>query len=235
MEIHLKEKPIKPVLIEGFPGFGLIGTIVTEYLIDHLQCKCVGKCWFEELPASIAIHDEKLVNPIGLFYNKANNLMIVHSISPTAGVEWKAADVIREISTKVNAKEIICIEGVGTTVDTGKHDVFFYASMGAAKKKLNGIGLNPLKEGIILGVTSALMVKTNLPLTCLFAETHSALPDSSAAAKVIECLDKYLGLKVDTAPLLKQAEKFEEKLKNMLEQGQKATEAAEKKQLSYVG
>jgi uncharacterized protein len=235
MEIHLKEKPNKPVLIEGFPGFGLIGTIVTEYLIDHLQCQRVGKCWFEELPSSIAIHDEKLVNPIGLFYNKENNLMIVHSIVPTQGVEWKAADLIREIAGKVNAKEIICVEGVGTTVDTGKHEVFFYSSTEPVKKKMTEIGMKPLKEGIILGVTSALIVKTQLPLTCMFAETHSGLPDSTAAAQVIEMLDKYLGLKVDTAPLLKQAEKFEEKLKTLLEQGQKASEAAEKKQLSYVG
>jgi predicted ATP-grasp superfamily ATP-dependent carboligase len=31
MEIKLKETPKNPVIIEGFPGFGLIGSIVTEF------------------------------------------------------------------------------------------------------------------------------------------------------------------------------------------------------------
>ena len=235
MEITLKRKPVKPIMIEGFPGFGLIGTIVTEYLIDHLQCECIGRCWFEELPASVAIHSEKLVNPIGVFYNKSNNLLIIHSISATSGVEWKAAELLEKIAKQVQAKEVICVEGVGSAVETDTHKVYYFSENTAVRKKLAGISLDPLKEGIILGVTSALLVKTELPLTCLFAETHSALPDSNAAAKIIETLDKYLGLKIDYKPLLKQAEKFEAKLKAILEQGQRAQDAQEKKQLSYVG
>ena len=45
-----------------------------------------------------------------------------------------------------------------------------------------------------MGITSALMVtaKDNIPLTCLFAEAQTNMPDSKAAAKVIETLDKYL-------------------------------------------
>ncbi|MBU1854202.1 MAG: PAC2 family protein, partial [Nanoarchaeota archaeon] len=70
---------------------------------------------------------------------------------------------------------------------------------------------------------------------CIFAETHSALPDSKAAAKVIEVLDKYLGLKVDYKPLLKQAEEFENKLKNMIQQTSKTTEESDKKYMSYLG
>ena len=37
MRIILKKKPKNPVLIEGFPGFGLVGTITTEYLINELK------------------------------------------------------------------------------------------------------------------------------------------------------------------------------------------------------
>ena len=46
-----------------------------------------------------------------------------------------------------------------------------------------------------MGITSALMVTTKetLPLTCFFAEAHTNMPDSKAAAKVIETLDKYIG------------------------------------------
>ena len=43
MIIELQEKPQKPFLLHGFPSFGLIGTIVTEYLIDHLQARKIGR------------------------------------------------------------------------------------------------------------------------------------------------------------------------------------------------
>ena len=87
-----------------------------------------------------------------------------------------------------------------------------------------------------MGVTGALLLKGDeMPVNCLFAETPSNLPDSKAAAKIIEALDKYLGLKVDYKPLLKQAEGFENKLKNMLTQGAKSQEMSDAKKLSYVG
>ena len=235
MGIKLTEKPLNPIIIEGFPGFGLIGTIVTEFLIDHCECKCIGRHWFEDLPASVAIHEEKLINPIGIFYNKKNNIMIVHSISGTTGIEWKAADIIIDLADQCKAKELICIEGVGTAEETQTTNIFCYTNDDKNRKSLEKIGIKPLKEGIILGITSAIMLKTDLTTTCFFAETHSALPDSKAAAKVIEMLDKYLSLDIDYKPLLKQAEKFEEKLKGLIEKSQQAMDQQEKKQMSYVG
>ena len=74
-----------------------------------------------------------------------------------------------------------------------------------------------------------------MPLSCLFAETHSNLPDSKAAAKVIEALDKYLGMDIDYKPLLEQAAKFEEKLKTIMQKSQEAQEISDKKKLSYFG
>ena len=96
--------------------------------------------------------------------------------------------------------------------------------------------MEPLTEGIIVGVTGALLLRSEkVPVSCVFAEAQNNLPDSKAAAKVIEKLDKYLGLDVDYKPLLEQAEKFEGKLKNILTQSQKAQDISEKKKMSYVG
>ena len=88
-----------------------------------------------------------------------------------------------------------------------------------------------------MGTTGILLLKSekNLPVTSIFAEAHSELPDSKAAAKVIEVLDKYLRLKIDYKPLLEQAEKFETKLKELISKGQKVSEEQQKKKLSYVG
>ena len=87
-----------------------------------------------------------------------------------------------------------------------------------------------------MGVTGAVLLRIEkIPISCLFAETHSNLPDSKAAAKIVEALDKYLGMDLDYKPLLEQAQKFEEKLKTILKKSQEAQEISDKKKLSYFG
>ena len=163
---------------------------------------------------------------------------MLHAITASSGFEWEIAETIAKLAQDLNAKEIISLEGVGSgegaELTTSK--VFYYTGEAEKKKKFESIGLEPLKEGIIVGVTGALLLRSEkVPVSCVFAETQSNLPDSKAAAKVIENLDKYLGLKVDYKPLLEQAEKFEGKLKSLLTQSQKAQEISEKKRMSYVG
>ena len=225
-----------PIVIEGFPGFGLVGTIATEFLIEHLKCEKIGRLWFEDLPATIAIHGGEVIDPVGIFYNEKYNLVIIHSISGATGIEWDAADAVLDAVKKLKAKEIICIEGVGSPGEASPDsNVYFYASETKNHKKLQAAGYDALKEGIIMGVTSSVLLKSEIPTTALFAETQSELPDSKAAARVIEALDKYLGLKIDYQPLLKQAEKFEEKIKGIIAQAKSSEQTREKKTLSYVG
>ena len=107
MEIKLKKKPKNPVIIEGFPGFGLIGTIASEFLIEHLKTEQIGKIVFNEMPAMVAIHENKVVEPLGIFYNQKYNLVIVHAITASKGFEWEIAENIAKMAQELNAKEII--------------------------------------------------------------------------------------------------------------------------------
>ena len=243
MKIELHEKPQKPIIIEGFPGVGLVGTIATEFLIDHLKAKQIGTIWSDKLPPLTAIHDNKVVQPLGVFYDSKHNLVILHAISGVQGLEWEVADEILKISEELKAYEILSLESVGVMQqpEEGKPEekskCFFHSNKVDSNEKLSKTEAEPLKEGIIMGVTGALLLKTKIRHTCLFAETHSQMPDSKAAAALIEVLKKYLGLEIDTKPLIESAKQFEEKLKGILEQGMAAKE--EKKtndeKLSYLG
>ncbi|MBS3122093.1 proteasome assembly chaperone family protein [Candidatus Woesearchaeota archaeon] len=239
MKLQLKKKVKNPTIIEGFPGFGLVGTIATEYLLEHLECEQIGKFWFEDLPATIAIHSGKVVDPIGIFYNKKYNIVIVHAILTTNKIEWKVAEMIEDLANQTKAKEIICLEGVGTGAgddeNAPKEPKAFYYTNNIKKEGILKKYAQKLNEGIIVGATSALLLKSTKEITALFADTHSQLPDSKAAAKLIILLDNYIGLNIDPKPLLETAKRFEEKLKTMLEQGNKTQEEIKKKQLSYVG
>jgi uncharacterized protein len=236
MQIKLTKKPKNCKLIEGFPGFGLVGTIANEFLLEHLKFEQIGKIIFDEMPATVAIHEGKVVEPLGIFYNKKYNLILLHAITASTGMEWKLSNIVIELSKQLNIKEVICLEGVGSSDETVTSRVFYYSNNEKNKSKFKKLKVDLLKEGIIIGVTGAVLLRAeNIPVSCVFAETHTSLPDSKAAAKVIEILDKYLGLKVDTKPLLMQAEKFEGKLRGLLSDGQKAQQLSEKKKMSYVG
>jgi len=235
MKLILKKKPQGVKIIEGFPGFGLIGTIATEFLMEHLQTEKIGTVEMDEIPAMIAIHQNNVIEPISIHYNKQYNIVLVHAINIGHGLGWKLAETIGELAKKLNAKEIISLEGVGSPNPEASR-VFYYVTKNGGKiEKLKKIA-NPLNEGIIVGVTGALLAKeVGVPVTAFFAEAKSNLPDSKAAAEIIKVLDAYTGLKVDYKPLLKQAEQFEQKLKKIIDKGQKAGDLAGKKKLSYVG
>lgn len=234
MKLVLKKKPKNVTIVVGFPGFGLIGTIAIEFLLEHLQAEKIGMIEMEEVPAMIAIHQNKVVEPVSLHYNKKYNMVLVHAINIGKDLGWKLSEVISQLAAELSAKEIIALEGVGSPNPGNK--VFFYSTRnGVVSRKLTGKA-NPLSEGIVVGVTGALLAKDlKVPIMALFAEAQSGLPDSKAAAEIIKALDAYTGLEVDPKPLLKQAEVFEQKLKGIIQKGKKAEELSDEKHLSYVG
>ncbi len=236
MEVKLNKKPKNCTIIEGFPGFGLVGTIASEFLIEHLETEQIGKIFFDDMPAIVAIHENKIVEPLGIFYNKKYKLIILHAITTATHYEWQMADTIIKLANDLNSNEIISLEGVGSGAESEGSSVFYYANNEKNAEFFEKIGIQPLKEGIIMGVTGAILLRTEKKkVSCLFAETQSNMPDSKAAAKIIEALDKYIGMDLDCKPLLEQAEKFESKLKGILQKSQEAQELSDKKKLSYLG
>ncbi|KYK26251.1 hypothetical protein AYK26_05585 [Euryarchaeota archaeon SM23-78] len=229
MKIVLKKTPKKPIIIEGFPSFGLVGTITTEFLLEHLKAELIGEFHYTELSPIVAIHKGKLVNPMAIWHVPSKNIVILHTILNVKGYEWEISNNILKMAKKMDAKEIISLEGVATDDLSDEIKIYYYGN-----KKLQELGAHPVKESIIMGVSASLMLRYN-KLSCLFAAAHSQLPDSKAAAKLIEILDKYLGLKVDYHPLLKQAEEFENKIKTIIQQSSKTLKEADKKSMSYLG
>jgi uncharacterized protein len=233
MEIKLKQKPKGPIIIEGFPGLGLIGTISTEFLIKHLKAKSIGSIWSKDLMPIAAVHESKIVQPLEIFFAEKHNIIIIHALSDVKGMEWEISETLVKLYKDLDAKEIISIEGIMSKAE--EPQAFFVTGKDASRKKMESSKVLELKEGIIIGVTAALMLKDKgVNSTGIFVGTHSKLPDSKSAAKVIEVLDKYLKLDVDYKPLLEAAKEFEGKLKELLE---KTKESMKQKKVhpDYLG
>ncbi len=234
MKIELKEKPQGVTIIEGFPGFGFVSTIAAEYLLDHLKVRSIGMMWSEELPPMAVIHDKKIIQPLEIFYNEKYNLVIIEGLTGAAGLEWDIADALIFLYQKLNAKEIISTEGIGSPILKDEPEAYYYTNQPERIKIFEEKGMTAIKEGIILGVTGALMIKASkdIKLSCIFAETASGLPDSKSAAKIVEMLDKYLSLEIDYKPLVKRAGEFEEKIKGLLDRTKETLKEKKAKEAS---
>ncbi len=236
--IELKERPKNPTIIEGFPGFGFVSTIATEFLIKHLNAKKIGKFSISNLAPMVVIHNSEIVNPLEIFYDKKSNIIILRALGNVAGAEWEIASEISKLAKDLKAKEIVSIEGVSSTKTLEKKDsevakVYFYTNQ---KKKMGKMDVQNLENGIVMGVTGVLLLDSdNFPMSCIFAEADPNLPDSRAAGEVIKVLDKYLGLKIDYRPLIKTAEEVEGKLKDLITKIKTSSEQKDKKENSYYG
>jgi predicted ATP-grasp superfamily ATP-dependent carboligase len=239
LELQLKLKPKSPIIIEGFPGLGFVATIATEYLLDHLKMHPIGRVWSPRFVPMALIHNKRIVQPIEIFHNDKHNLIVTEAVSGVGGLEWELAEAIISLYKKTNAKEIISIEGISGPVERKVPQVYYFTNQPDKKAVLEKIGLKEIAEGVIFGVSGALMIKLpkDVKVIALFVETHSDLPDSRAAAKLIQVLDQYLGLKIDYKPLLKRAAGFEEKLRELIGQTKDAAMLKKEKEPAtpYIG
>ena len=159
--------------------------------------------------------------------------MLIQAITEVSGVEWQVANVIHDIAKELKAKEIVVVESMPPH-QKQKTNIYYYSEHIKIKK------IQPLEEGIVMGATAALLLKTkDIPIICFFAEAHSQLPDSEAAAKVVEALDDYLKLDVNFKPLQDAAKKFEQDLKHFIQKTKERAlpqqQTSMKKDLSYIG
>lgn len=233
MTLELTEKPKNPIIIEGFPEFGFVSTIATEFLIKHLDAKKIGKFSTNKLLPISVIHNSKLMDPLEIYYAKKENIIILRTMTNITGAEWEIAEIVQELAEKLKAKEIVSIEGLSSPA--GKPSkVFYYTNQDC--KKFEKLKIESIKDGIVMGVTGVLLLKSEkIPMSCIFAEATPGMPDSRAAGEVIKALDGYLNLKVDYKPLMKTAQEVEEKVRGILSKIKETSTQKDKKEVSYLG
>jgi len=233
MRVELFENPKNVVILEGFPGYGFVATLATSFLLDKLKFKLIGRIWSEELPPVAVIHEKRVLQPLGIYYNKKCNLVMLHALTSVSEHEWELAQALKVLYKKLNAQEIVSIEGISPVKAAEEPQAFFYSTSAQHSRTLQQLGYEQILDGVIVGVSGALLLTSEkgINATFVFAEALPGIPDARAAAKIIEVLNRYLNLNVDYTPLIKQAEMFEEKLRQILERTRKALIEKKKKEI----
>jgi uncharacterized protein len=209
----------KPVLIEGFPGLGLVGTIAASYIVEKLKMEQVGYIRSEQFPPLAAVHNYLPHFPVRIYASKKHNIIVLLSefIVPM-GVVGELADAIYDYAKTKKVSKIISLGGI--TIKGEQDEVYTIASEQKLLDSLKKIkSTHPIKEGATTGVTAVLLSRgaiEGLPVISFLAEAHREYMDPKAAGMVLNVLKSVVKLPLDTADLDKEAVEIEAKMKELM-------------------
>jgi uncharacterized protein len=209
----------KPLIIEAFPGIGLIGNIVGGHIVRELEMKYIGTMVSRFFAPIATLADGIVQPPIKIYESKDDGLLVIYSDIPVNPlISFDLAKAVTDFAVDVEASEIISIAGILTMSDEDR--VFGAATNETMLNKLSE-HTEIFKVGTISGLSGSVMVECfikNLPAISLIGETHSQGPDPLAASRVIETINRIYGLEIDVAPLLEEATRIESEMEHLASQ-----------------
>lgn len=232
METHVREteKPElkNPTLIEGLPGMGMVGRIVTRFLIKQLGAKRFAELYSPHFPYYVLVNKQGSVRLLRaeFFYwrnpSGENDLVFLIGDSQAQTIEgqYEVADKILGIAVELGVKTIITIGGYRKETEEAPKTVAVSNSEQLLKRALQSKAVaspagNPIvgTAGLLLGLAKF----KKIDAVCLLGETRGYLQDPVAAKSVLEVLQHMLELKIDMKGLDTLIEKSEEMVARMRE------------------
>ncbi len=223
------------VLVSAFPSAGLATIVAAHYMIRALKLPRIGR--FDSPDVSpIAIVQGGQVNPMVRAYGRPDLGLVLSEFPPTPSQANALARTILDSAERHKARLIVCLEGVvphpmpdeddesgsisGVDEETTEQVwVVFSHRDPALVKSFEPSGARPLEDGVIGGVSGALLVQgigRSVPVAVFLVSARVAegLPDHRAGAALIEAVDRLLPeIEIDTKPLRAQAEQIEKALR----------------------
>lgn len=209
----------KPILILGFPGTGLVGSVAASQIVESLQMSFGGYLSSAEFAPLAAIHDYKPQPAARIHFSEKHNMVVIISeMTIPVGSSLEVAEKIYDFAKTVGASSIISLGGIPMEED--KRGVFVVSSDAASVKDILANKLaRPIKEGATTGVTGILLAKGSLdkfPVTTILGEASEEFVDPKAAANVIRVLGRMINIQIATTRLEKEAAEFSKGMRDTL-------------------
>lgn len=226
-----------PLVIEGFPGIGLVGNITCQHIIEELGMKYMGSIDSKYFPPLAVLFNGLVYMPVRIYEAPKKEIVVIISdipIHPTAS--YDISKVLIDWMQKINASNVVSIAGIATT--TGERRVFGGATSPDLLEKIKD-KTEIFQVGTISGISGSIMTECflrGLPAVSLLGETPAPNPDPRAAVEVIKILNNIYDLAIDTEKLLGQAEQIELELSKLAEQVKTSeTSSGPKKEFPMYG
>ncbi len=202
-----------PVVVEGFPGIGMIGTISASFLADKLKMRQVGYIQSSHFPPIAAIHDYTPMSPARIYASSEHNLIVLFSeFMIPAEVVYALSQKIIKYANDKNASEIYSLAGIAAPAPDNK--VYGICSTKKMADKLKKFDVELVREGATQGVSGLLIAECaseGINAANLLVQTDMPMAPQRAAL-LLNKLKGIIGLDVDVKQLAAEGKAIQEKI-----------------------
>ncbi|WP_408958277.1 proteasome assembly chaperone family protein [Natrinema sp. 74] len=215
-----------PMLVEGFPGVGLVGKIATDHLVDELEMRYYASVHCEGL-AKVGVYrggDRTARPPVRLYVSEEHGLLALQSDVPiaSAAVE-RVADCLTGWIVSQGATPIY-LSGLPAERDDDRPTLYGVATGDGGDRLEAGEISIPPEDGIITGPTGALInaaAREDHDSLALVVQCDPQFPDPEAASVLLEDgIGPLADLEVDVGDLIDHAEEIRTKREQLAQQMQ---------------
>ncbi|NYT05916.1 MAG: proteasome assembly chaperone family protein [Methanomicrobiales archaeon] len=235
-DIKIISKPLSgsgKIVLIGFPGSGLVGSIALQYIVDQLGFEHIGNVTSKYFPP-LAIMAKGVINVPVRFYEREHFLAIVADIPIHPAICYEVANGIIEWLSGFSIREVVTIAGIITNEPEKR--VFGVATTEDSLKPIEDKTII-LPMGSISGIAGSILTECkvrDISAVGLLGETVNT-PDPRAAASTVAVLNSMYDLNVSIDELIEQATEIEAAMAKMAEQVQQTEQLPKKEQLPMYG
>ncbi len=221
------------ILVCGLPGTAYVGKLPVDFMIQQLKAELIGEIYSPHFPPYVVISKDGLVellkNELHSFNNENGLIVFLSGNSQVFSPEgqYEITEKVIDWAKENGVKRVVSVAALVTDRPFDVPSVFCTATSVALLEEAKALGVQVLDEGIIGGENGLIMgiaKKKNIEGICLLAETHGYqtaageyMIDPKAGNAALNVLTKLLGIKIDVAPMEKQASQMDEAISRMAE------------------
>jgi len=215
-----------PILVEGFPGLGMVGSIATQYLVKQLKAQKLATLYSPHFPYHVLVDKKGSARLLrGEFYLWKNEigendfiLLTGDSQAQTIEGQFEVANSILDFAEKKKVKMIITLGGYRNEVEGTPKVVAVSTNPALFERALKARAISSEAGTPIVGTAGLLLGLAKfrkIDAVCLLGETRGYLPDPKTAKSVIAVLQGILNVNVDLKGLDEEIERSKEILGRM--------------------
>ncbi|OTF01771.1 proteasome assembly chaperone family protein [Halorubrum sp. SD683] len=218
-----------PVLIEGFPGFGLVAAIAVDQITTQLGLGHHGNIVSEEFPPVLSYRDGHAQDLVRVHADADHDVMTLESdlALPPYAFQPLSRCVHEQLADEFDRAIFLAGAPARNEAEVGNVTAVVTDERMAADVTAAGIELAP-EAGLIGGVTGAIAndcYHYDVPAAVLVVRSDPYLPDPGAARSVIEdALEPLVAFDIDTSELEEQSNQIRRQMQQIAEQYRKTLE-----------
>lgn len=200
---EIKKRELKsPVIFAGFVGAGLVGPVAINHIIEKLGMDEIAVMRSKYLPPSTVFMRGRLRHPFRFYANKEGTVcaIICEITLRMDGLYSLVASILDWAATK-GSKEIVILDGVAGV----EHDDKAYcAAEEDLIRTMADKDISMIPQGFITGIPGGILnecLVREIQGITLLAKANKIAPDSEAAATLIEALNRFYDMDIDTKDL----------------------------------